>query len=1326
MCVYIPRVVCYYERSMGNIRASVGWLVSRRGLLILLSILIWISVVSIHPTQYLIGWDNYSAYLGGFDGLFRTFFSTWRSYRGIGVAGDSESADVFRQLIILVISPFVSEPLRDQWYILGCLWIGVLSVYVLVSRFAHRLKSSEKFIDVVATIAAATYLFNLNTLATFYFPIITYITRFAALPLLLVVFDIFIRAKHVRWTTIALFTLANLFASGSYITGTVFITTAVLLGAFVWSQGVRKRGIVALGLFVVLQAYWLIPFANYTVQKSPSLRLAPVFVDTNEAQLNLKPQAYSPYNQFIVYPNFFETRFQKADAPNTNQAFHPITDALQNPLMQYVLLIFPLLAILGSICILLQRKRYRSLLWVPFIYFFYILMSSQEYSWFGFVPAFLNRYIPYFQVIFRFGDTKFHPYIILTGAVAAGIAIVEILHFVASRKKYLVMGVHVCLLLMCVALPASTVFKAYTTGDFLPQFLFVEIPNGYREVAKIINTSQKEGRVLHLPYDPSLYWRSYSWGYLGSAFFQDLLRVPYMDKTFEPASLKTTDFFTNISSIIQDASDASQEGQKMLADKLSKVLSDYGIRFIVMDSSVTPAVTAKNAAYWGEYNLQDSQTVIATLERIGSIKKVLDSAPLSLYEAQVVRPLISYGTPSMNVDTGLTHISTNAFPMPYTQAMNMSGFSVFPLLYKDAEVSKTDTGFLFSHDISSLASGHGVVKHRVVDAHRLIDVAITKNNGEAVVELRERHMPDMGGVVVGSVISRVPLSVANVKQLSDLSSDASEYRSNWHVLGFTVYSPLRVVVGDMVLPVPTIEKDGTYHIGTVLTSQKMIPFEILVRSEKSQVLSSGLRLTDNPSCFGDQGKGYTHSYNGATLTTEAGSTCLIAGLGDNESPYSEVKLTYESTSDDGQDGLGLRTSQKPSVRDELALLHKPAQLSVCIQDASFDTCANLHTITQLQKNGRFIIPSERRLYKGSDRFVRLALMTQGDQRVTLTVKNLEAQSFRPVHESVIDLGEQKEISSDIDVSEKTLKWTVPYVFSSGSFYTMKGKDGFGITNQSCATTDAYRTILSAEDSYISYLSNCYAEVSTNIPFTNDTMKLWTAAYTVYSGKYPKFILKDQVTSYVDSYLSFDQGYPDIAGNLSFESPEQWYMRYTPAFIRKQFAHSAATAYTMVSARSEIEDSRRKNYTIHQNSQNEGIFRLESQDIAELPQSWQTIHIDFGIPIQGYGGPANVVSKKLLPSLWRVDISGIRDKPLLLRLNEGFDHQWKAYPSMISMIFGFGKSIESVRCNGFANCYQIPTDGTYYLLYTPERLAVFGWLIVFLTIAACFITARAKE
>src|SRR3989344_4074444 len=101
-----------------TVKKILAFIKKRPGLSFIVVILFLIEIVTIRPSLYLFGWDNYSSYFNLGTNIFRTFFATWRDYRGLGVASDSESLDLFRQIFFLITQPFVAKTLVDQLYII--------------------------------------------------------------------------------------------------------------------------------------------------------------------------------------------------------------------------------------------------------------------------------------------------------------------------------------------------------------------------------------------------------------------------------------------------------------------------------------------------------------------------------------------------------------------------------------------------------------------------------------------------------------------------------------------------------------------------------------------------------------------------------------------------------------------------------------------------------------------------------------------------------------------------------------------------------------------------------------------------------------------------------------------------------------------------------------------------------------------------------------------------------------------------------------------------------------------------------------------------------
>jgi len=1326
--LWLPLPEMIYNSFMKQ--GVVHWIRTHIGLLLLVGFLSWITLTTLEPGLLLIGWDNYSSYLGGADGLFRTFFSTWRAYRGIGVPGDSESTDVIRQALLLFISPFVPEGMRDQVYIMACLWLGVLAVYALIVRFLRRHTEAERgVIDAAAAIAGAVYTLNLNTVSTFYFPIITYITRYASLPLLLLVFDRLLYDKPLRVSTIAGFAAVVLFSAGSFITATVFFTTMILLSAYILFQGRWKRGILAIFLFVCLNAFWLVPFANYTGEKSASLRLAPVFIDTNEAQLNQPPQSYSYWKQLLLYPNFFYTRYMTVDG-NTSTPLHPMTAYVDSPSGQVILALFPVAALLGMLMILLRKKTYYRLWWIPAIYGAFSILSSQEQSPLGFIPALLNK-IPYFQVVFRFGDTKFHPYISFAGSLAVGMFTVLMYK---SVQKVRGAGVGVLLLAgaLLVAVPLGTVYRTYVRGDFLPKYLFVALPQAYRDVAAIVNNDPSSGRVLHLPYDPNLYWRSHTWGYMGSAFFQYLLKRPYLDKTFEPASLETTDMFLALTGIIRDANQTSGEGLAARAEKLLSFLVRNNVSWVMFDNSVSPEMGIRNMRYWGVFNTTDTEVLLKKLEAEGKISKAAD-APIDLesiatvyadrlrqqpqrplgvdrlvlYRVNGQHPTVTSLSQTVAVDAGLARVIDVPGEQEFVQSARLSDVLLYPLLHKDAATTLDESGTVLQHPLThgsnatgalTVASGSGSV----------VQVRAQKDSQGVLLRFYKWEAPMVNKEVFTTLLREIRIPARLVPGVSDPVSQPEDYAANWHVLGNKPYGRMRIMVGGVVLPVPALTDDQEHVVGSVLVTSDAVQVQVLRSQVDIPMDVQAFALTDTPNCFGDRIGGYEYGLDAtptkAQIMSRNGSTCVVYPLTPGKSVHTEIRLTYQATQTSGSAD---EPGSDGAVSRYVGNLPKPNLLSVCIGQAD-GTCLNTHQMLSLVDESSVVIPTER-----SDESVthlRLVVVPVGEQKQTLAITDGDLTYFDTVETFALPIP-QRPYGASVAVGKDLLTVTMPYILSNGSYYGGK-HDGWFVSNRPCETRGGYRTTRRLPTGVMSYLSDCYNELSIPLPFDSSMAKLWSASYTLFSGKYPLFMLGDPFGHYINQYLSLYQGYPTVPGMLSLQAPQQWYRPYAGDAVERIIAGSVPTpAYVWVPAAPELTDTRTKSYTIHQDSKNTGMMGVFGTNITEFPPAWQGLEIRVGEPERSYTATSALTYRDILPSLITVTVGqSTGDGTRLLEHRSGFDRQWAAYPDIRSMLLGIN-GIPPVRCNGTFACYEVPSDHrTWYLFYAPERLAIIGWLV----------------
>ena len=1327
-----------YNSAMSKIIAR--WLRAHIGLVFLVGFLFWITVTGLQPDFLLIGWDNYSSYLGGTDGIFRTIFSTWRAYRGIGVPGDSESTDAVRQILLFALTPFVTEPMRDQVYIMACLWVGVLSLYVLVKRLAGRyIEANEGAIDIAAAFSGFMYAANLNTISTFYFPIITYITRYASIPLLVLVFDKVLHDRPLGIRTIAFFIGAVLFSAGSFITATVFFTTGILLGLYVLFQGAGRRGFLLFFVFVCLNAFWLVPFANYTREKSASLRLAPVFIDTNEAQLNQSPQSYSLWKQLILYPNFFYTRYTRVSDERSAPLF-PLTEYIDSVQGQTVLGVFPAIALLGVGLIFLAKRKYYRIFWIPATYLLFIILSSQEQSPLGFIPALLNK-IPYFKVVFRFGDTKFHPYIAFAGSLAVGVFTVLTLRGVrhirrAATTLSAVLGIFL------VVVPLVSVYRTYLTGDFLPKYLMVQLPQAYRTAATRIDNDPANGRVLHLPYDPQLYWRSHTWGYMGSAFVQYMLKNPYLDKTFEPASLETTGMFLELSSIIRDANQVVGEALEKRADALLAHLIRHRISWVMFDESVSPEMRIRNMRYWGSFNTTDSSILLETLASAGKVTRAaeypIDLEPIAKEYTRLLgqQPQGPLGKPRLILyrvndnmttveftDSAVAAVPSTAGVIPAAnnavtlQPSVDSDTLLYPLLYKDLVVEPRKEGMQLAHPTDFLSAGTGNMLTVASGSGAAVEIRMKKEGENALLTFYKIEAPNIGVRSFSTLLTAVRLPLRLLRDALEVANDAGMYLSDWHILGHDRLSDIRLMIGDVVLPVPVLTSEEEQVVGSVYLPSSSVNVTVLRRNKQVAMNLSALHLTDMPNCFGDRTGGYEYEVTGTqsgqlTLRSQNGSTCLVYPVSDGNAKHVEIRLAYRANQvNDTADNPGA----VPQAANYVSQLAKPNLLNVCIGVQTGDMCLNKHQILSMGKEGTVIIPSE--ITGQQFTHLRMATVPVGKQTQELTLTEGMLSYFDAVRVIAVTVP-QRAYTAEITPAGDNSHVTIPPLLSSGSYYR-NAADGWFVSNRPCETSGGYRTTRQLSGGMLSYIADCYNEFSLQLPFNSASAKLWSVSYALFSGKYPLFMLGDPFGHYVNQYLSLYQGYPEVPGMLSLQAPQQWYRPYAGDTVQSIIRGTVpARAYVLVPAVPELTDTRAKSYTIHQDSKNTGMVGLYDTRITEFPASWHHMAVRRGNPEKTYAVPGSVTSRDILPSLTEVTLADVTDadNSFLLVQRSGFDRQWAAYRDIRSLIVD-SNAIRPVRCDGTFNCYALPSDsGRWYLFYTPERLAIIGWLVTILSAA----------
>lgn len=1338
----------------------------RPGFWLLCLVLLFIVLVNLKPNLNLLGWDNYSSFLDHNINFFRTIFATWREYRGFGVPSDSESTDIIRQFFFLVVGSFVKSELLDQLFVLIMLVVGTISMYFFSSsmwiRYSNNNHNHNKS-DLVGFLASLFYVFNLNTLATFYFPMIMFIIRFASLPLLLY-FLLRIFSPHSKRFDYIGYAVSVLVTSGAYMTATVFVTTFLVIGIFIifTSTSIRKT-LITLLLFVLINSFWIITFLNYTIQKSNIVYKAPTFIEANEIQLNKPALFYAPEKQLILYPNFFETPI--TDTTGTKVAgYHQISSRLNNPLVRTYIFIFPFGYLLGSVLLTYKGLRRKSLLWLPITISLFLFLSMKAFSPLGFLFVWFEKNIPFFSQLFRFGDTKFHAFIAFSGSIAASFFIVEF--FSLFKKRFLVY-----LLGIFILLGGILTYKEYFNGNIVGFFVRNKIPDAYYQVAKEINLTPGEGRVLHLPFDQNGYWRSYRWGYLGSSFFHFLINKPLFEKTFEPASSENALMNKAVFDLISNMQLLRSQGtQDTRVNTFYRLLQQTGTQFILFDGTVSAEQPVRGINLWGRFNTVDSLEMITELESKGYIKSVathsfdenelLDYYPyvfpisneirnqvntgsvhsIILYEVQNVRDKFSISSKYEFRNELETQIFTDNHDIVQFDGEEST---LLPFQRKDVvfkpvndfmQVEYVDVD-LKKDKIYSLLLPE---ESRYTEGNTLLTVHAKKQKDAITFQIFQKITPDV--IFSGSrfenrvLIGEYKVQLPKGADLEHDSTSTNDYLANWHVLGDKPLSQYRLQIGKSTLAIPILNEGEDTYLGAMFESIGQVDVHFLQLKERSQIAQNSTSLTDTPNCFGDKLNGYEYGIeareNELSIQSRNGSTCLVTkllGLDTERTPYAELSFSYRANQSNLDSIDDVITSKKHAL-NEIYSLEKPSTFTICIKDGAVAECFNSHQVAFLQSEGNIIVPTDRGM-SAFDPIVFMAIKNIGLQEQNIHLKNLILKTYEVINTETITIS-QFEKNTITFRSPENSKLTLAFETPIGESSFHLGKlDGFYVSNGVCQNKNSFRTFRKLEDNgLISYLVQCDTSISVPVKHDGNSLTIWGVDYNLMSGKFPRFVLSNGYFTYVSEYTSLNQGYPNIREFHTLQNPDTF---FDPIQSSKNVLNMAS--YTRSDIRippyPEYGDHSEKNFIIAQDSENEGIIKYTNMNIFSVPGIWYNLKfVPDSVKTVSSTDTGNITAyEQILPSLWKVKLENIQNTELLI-FNEGFDAQWGVYSSGIDLFFGREIEQEHYKCNGFANCFRInPAEQSeYFIFYWPERLNFLGWLVTFGTLLAVILWRLPKN
>ncbi|OGV96990.1 hypothetical protein A2W24_02605 [Microgenomates group bacterium RBG_16_45_19] len=1255
-----------------------------------------ITVTTLTPTQYFAGWDNFTTYFNLKSNLFRTFFATWRAYRGLGVASDTEVVDLSRQLFYLILS-FIPLNLIDQIYTLLTLALGVFGVYFLTHSLIPTKKPSfgNSF---AALIASFFYFLNLNTLAVYYYPMPMYIARFAWFPWVLYSFIRYIR--HPKPKNLLLVAIVCFLASSAYLTATVFFTLLIpLVFILLCYHPPDKTALKLISVFLCINAFWLLPFTDYAVRKSALIPQATILTQVNESQFNQAPNHFNWSKLLSLYPSFFYIDSAKDLDSQTSISLYPNQDQF-NPATHPFLLLFVSLGLIGSLLILI-KKPHLTHIWIPATLITSLFLLRQNYPPLNQLYAWLSTYIPYFNVVFRFGDAKFNNLIALTASLAIGILIYYCLTAFPKSKTARLTIISIFPIILILTLKQ---YLTFLTGNFISSLSKVSFPKAYQDIAAIINQNPDQARVLHLPNDSLSYFKSHRWGYFGSTFMAFKLNQPLFDQAFAPASPENDQIDQQIQRLAHNS--ANLKNLNDFTDKLRELqtlLSLTNTRYLIHDQTVGRHNLEENVTYWGEFHEEDYTALIQAAIQAGIISPVktytlpINSPANTITLYQTVFPGLKTQTLSsaelLNPHQEQVVTLSLTSPLTYYQSSALSG-TLFPF-YLQSPVYTPSNNILNASLSPPIPPGQITTTPAVNDTHNY-QIYLSATDQDLLISVN--FVPYPFKTNASPSIWQASLPLNSLPPLVPQTLDS--YAADWHILPYTNISQLRLSLGETVIPLPYPLPQTPTYLTTITSSQNPLTLTLLEPESTQSLNPTQFTYTDKPNCYQDALEGYAHnlttSATDVSLTTSKGTTCLTAPLtSTNEAtPYYEINFTYQLQTTDltPKPVIDSPNPNHQQILESVSTLPSANYFTGCLIHPESNHCLNNHhTFNSQGKN--LTLPTSRTTTAPPQLFITLPTINQ--QTAKLTITNPVFTTYRPLSNTPLNLNTSYPTAQTDNLDSINL----PYSLSPESYYFNPDIDALRVYYSPCLEPDSYHTAkVTANNQLLLYHHNCSVGAYTILPYNSDHFYLWQTDYQLHSGKFPTFELIGDY-QYLNQYLSLSQGYPQNPGYRSTST----YIYPYPG----------------------INDQNSRQYTISENSKNQGIITIGDVNLMQLPTAWQNLTITPNTigPNQFDPNTQVIQTQSLLPSLWKIDLQTTSREPAnlstFLHFSQAYDDQWHLYQTHhpLFALLGIGQvDADHVKVNGLTNGWIFnpsannPKSTTYYALYTPERLAILGWLL----------------
>lgn len=530
------------------------------------------------PGTQLTGWDNFQIEDNLALNLRRSLFAVWQEFQGVGVVGGlAHGVDLVRIPVMGGLSLLLPHSLLRYIFVFLCLLLGPLGIYFLVKNLLQS--HSNAFSGCLGGfLAALFYIFNLATLQNFYVPTEMFTVQYAVYPWLFLVALRYLEKSDRRsalWLV-----LVNVLAIPMAYAPALFIVYLLLLSTFLlnhlvvakFNQSAWKKAGFVLASILVINAYWILPFAYFTATKSDEVIAAKNNAVFSE-QAFLSNKKYGGWRDVLLLKGFWFD-YADLDVPGTYQnLLGGWVDHLQRPVVLAAGYGLAGVVILGLGYALLKLPQWRVALALSFFGSYFAL--ANENPPLGFIFTFLRDRSALFREGFRLVFTKWSLAGAFSYAVLLGMGVVALFEIgarLAKGSKAVKVGVYSGVPLILTVLMGIFIYPFFS-GGLIYHKMRVQVPEEYSELKAFFAGQNPATRIANFPQHTFTNWKYYDWGYRGSGWLWYGIEQPILDRAFDPWSEKNEAYYREMSYAIYSG---NQELFESLLDK-------YQVNWLLLD-----------------------------------------------------------------------------------------------------------------------------------------------------------------------------------------------------------------------------------------------------------------------------------------------------------------------------------------------------------------------------------------------------------------------------------------------------------------------------------------------------------------------------------------------------------------------------------------------------------------------------------------------------------------------------------------------------------------------------------------------------------------------